>query len=128
MESRPRRLLAPDGEARARGGLHAAEQLARRWLLRGARAGGGGAVQRAAPYVPDPESPTGKSGWPADGTALWTRGSVPTANFITGPTYLLNWGVPTTDKFDAELARREAMEFTRLLLELSSAPKAQLAL
>jgi hypothetical protein len=79
------------------------------------------------PYVPDPESPTGKTGWPADGTALWTRGSVPTANFITGPTYLLNWGIPTTDKFDAELARREATEFTRLLLELSSVPRDQLA-
>jgi hypothetical protein len=79
------------------------------------------------PYVPDPESPTGKTGWPADGTALWTRGSVPTANFITGPTYLLNWGIPTTDKFDAGLARREAIEFTRALLELSSVPKQQLA-
>ena len=77
------------------------------------------------PYVPEPGSPDG-NGWPAEGTQLWTQGALPTTNYITGPTYLLNWGIPTTDKFDAALARRETIAFTELLLQLSSVPRSRL--
>ena len=77
------------------------------------------------PYVPAPGSPDG-NGWPAEGTQLWTQGAIPTTNYITGPTYLLNWGIPTTDKYDAALARREVIAFTELLLHLSSVPRSRL--
>jgi hypothetical protein len=77
------------------------------------------------PYVPAPGSPDG-NGWPAEGTQLWTQGAVPTANFITGPTYLLNWGIPTTDKFNSALARRQAIAFTQMLLRLSRVPRSRL--
>jgi hypothetical protein len=77
------------------------------------------------PFVADPESLDG-NGWPAEGTGLWTQGHIPTTNFIAGPTYLLNWGIPTVDKFDAALARRQAISFTQLLLELSHVPRSRL--
>jgi hypothetical protein len=77
------------------------------------------------PFVAAPGSPDG-NGWPAEGTGLWTQGHIPTTNFITGPTYLLNWGITTVDKFDAALARRQAISFTQLLLELSRVPRSRL--
>jgi hypothetical protein len=39
-------------------------------------------------------------------------GAVPTANYITGPSYLLNWGISTIDKLDIARMRREAISFT----------------
>lgn len=74
------------------------------------------------PYVTAPHSPDG-NGWPAEGTQLWTIGALPDANFITGPTYLLNWGIPTVDKLDIARMRREAMSFTEMLLALSHRPR-----
>ena len=38
--------------------------------------------------------------WPGEGQYLYGVGGIPTANYITGPTYLLNWGITTTDKVD----------------------------
>ena len=77
------------------------------------------------PYVPAPGSPDGH-GWPAEGTGLWTQGALPTSNYITGPTYLLNWGIPTIDKYNAGLARRETIAFTELLLRLARVPRSRL--
>jgi hypothetical protein len=77
------------------------------------------------PYVVASGSPDGH-GWPAEGTQLWTIGRLPTANYITGPTYLLNWGIPTTDKLDVGLMRRETIAFTEMLLALSRQPRARL--
>lgn len=77
------------------------------------------------PYIAAPGSPDG-NGWPAEGTDLWTVGAIPTANFITGPSYLLNWGIPTMDKLDVARMRREAISFTQLLLNLSRVPRADL--
>jgi hypothetical protein len=77
------------------------------------------------PYVPAPGSPDG-NGWPAEGTQLWTMGRVPTANYITGPTYLLNWGIPTLDKLDLGRMHGEAISFTEMLLGLSRRPTAAL--
>jgi len=71
------------------------------------------------PYVSAPGSPDG-NGWPAEGAQLWTMGALPTTNCITGPTYLLNCGIPTLDKLDVALMRREAMAFTEMLLTLPS--------
>ena len=77
------------------------------------------------PYTPAPGSPDGH-GWSAEGTQLWTIGALPTANYITGPTYRLNWGIPTIDKLDVGLMRREAIAFTELLLSLSRNPRERL--
>jgi hypothetical protein len=91
------------------------------------------AIKRAAddpasvlhPFTSAPGSPDGH-GWPAEGTQLWTLGALPTANYITGPTYLLNWGIPTVGKLNVGLMRREAISFTELLLQLSRTPAAAL--
>jgi hypothetical protein len=91
------------------------------------------AIKRAAddpasvlrPFTSAPGSPDGH-GWPAEGTQLWTLGALPTANYITGPTYLLNWGIPTLDKLDVNLMRHEAISFTELLLQLSRTPASAL--
>jgi hypothetical protein len=77
------------------------------------------------PFVTAPGSPDGH-GWPAEGTQLWTMGALPTANFITGPTYLLNWGIPTVDKLDVGRMRAEAIAFTEMLLALSRQPRSSL--
>jgi hypothetical protein len=77
------------------------------------------------PFVSAPGSPDG-NGWPAEGTQLWTMGKLPTANYITGPTYLLNWGIPTIDKLDVDQMRREAIAFTEMLLALAREPRAAL--
>jgi hypothetical protein len=77
------------------------------------------------PFVPAAGSPDG-NGWPAEGTQLWTMGAIPTANYITGPTYLLNWGIPTIDKLDVAQMRAEAIAFTEMLLRLSRQPRAKL--
>ena len=77
------------------------------------------------PYLKDPKSPDGGT-WPAEGEALWARAGIPTTNYITGPTYLLNWGIPTVDKLDVARMRAEAVSFTQLLLELSRVPRTKL--
>jgi hypothetical protein len=77
------------------------------------------------PFVATSGSPDG-NGWPAEGTQLWTMGAIPTANYITGPTYLLNWGIPTIDKLDLGLMRAEAISFTEMLMALARQPRARL--
>jgi hypothetical protein len=77
------------------------------------------------PYVSAPGSPDGH-GWPAEGTQLWTMGAIPTANYITGPTYLLNWGIPTLDKFDLDRMRSEAISFTEMVIALGRIPTKRL--
>jgi hypothetical protein len=77
-------------------------------------------------YVPNDRSPDG-GGWPADGVGLWADGHFPTANYIAGPTYLLNWGVPTVDKIDVGRMRRQAMAFTRMVIELGGVSREALA-
>jgi len=78
------------------------------------------------PYVATPGSPNG-FGWPGEGTQLWSIGHVMTMNYITGPTYLLNWGVPTLNKCDFNRMRREAISFTQMTLDLSLTPRSSLS-
>jgi hypothetical protein len=65
--------------------------------------------------------------WPGEGQYFWGEGRIPTANYITGPTYLLNWGVTTADKVDYDRMRRETIAFTQMLLDLSRVPASELA-
>ncbi len=78
------------------------------------------------PYVSVPGAPNGY-GWPGEGTQLWSDGHVMTMNYITGPTYLLNWGIPTVDKCDFALMRREVISFTQMVLDLGHVPAASLS-
>lgn len=87
---------------------------------------GHGPAQVLRPFVPAPGSPSGY-GWPGEGTQLWSDGQVMTMNYIAGPTYLLNWGVPTLDKCDIGRMRREAIAFTQMVLDLGSAPLVSLS-
>jgi hypothetical protein len=87
---------------------------------------GNGPAQVLRPFVPAPASPSGY-GWPGEGTQLWSDGQVMTMNYISGPTYLLNWGIPTADKCDVGRMRREAIAFTQMVLDLGSVPLASLS-
>ncbi len=42
------------------------------------------------------------------------------------PTYLLNWGVTTTDKVDLPRVRAQSIAFTEMILRLARTPRAQL--
>jgi hypothetical protein len=60
--------------------------------------------------------------WPGEGQHLFARGGMPTSNYITGPTYLLNWGITTTDKVNYNRVRAEAIAFTEMFLRLGRTP------
>ena len=57
---------------------------------------------------------------------LFAVGGMPTANYITGPTYLLNWGITTTDKVNLKRVRAEAIAFTEMILRLGRTPRGKL--
>jgi hypothetical protein len=92
------------------------------------------AALRAARFIPDrvmrPFSPNERSpdlrAWPGDGEGFWAIAGLPAANFITGPNYLLNSGISTTDKTDFAAARRQAIAFTELVLTLGRTPLEEL--
>jgi hypothetical protein len=73
------------------------------------------------PWLPHDESPNWVA-WPGDGQPFWAQAGLPSANFITGPTYLLNAGMSTADKTDFAAMRRQAIAFTELVLALGSTP------
>ena len=64
--------------------------------------------------------------WPGEGQYLFGIGGIPTANYITGPTYLLNWGVDTTDKVIFRRVRNEAIAFTDMILRLGRTSRSRL--
>lgn len=78
------------------------------------------------PLNPSAEGGADTAAWPGEGQYLWAQGRITTANYITGPTYLLNWGVTTSDKVDYDLMRRESISFTQMLLDLSRVPASAL--
>lgn len=65
--------------------------------------------------------------WPGEGQYFYGIGGLPTANYITGPYYLLNWGVSTADKIDFTRMRNEMVAFTQMQLDLSRVSKTDLA-
>ena len=64
--------------------------------------------------------------WPGEGEYLFARDGLADANYITGPTYLLNWGIKTTDKLDFERIRTQAVGFTEMILRLGRTPRQKL--
>jgi PA domain len=77
-------------------------------------------------FVLPPQNPenkgTGRVVWPGEGQYFWGQGDIPTINYISGPSYLLHWGVNTADRIDYERMRRESISFTQMLLDLSRVP------
>ena len=71
----------------------------------------------------DPNDPA----WPGEGQYLFAVGGISDANYITGPTYLLNWGITTTEVVDFNRVRAEAIAFTEEILRLGRTPADQLA-
>ncbi len=74
--------------------------------MRSAIVGGTGTVGAEAPNDP---------AFPGEGQYLFADGGMPVAKYITGPTYLLNWGITTTDKVNFNRVRAEAMSFTEMI-------------
>lgn len=79
----------------------------------------------ARPMNEKPDGPN-HAAWPGEGQYLWAEGRIPTANYITGPTYLLNHGITTTDRVDARRMRREAMAFAAMAVRLGRVPRRRL--
>jgi hypothetical protein len=75
------------------------------------------------PLYRNPHGADNYAAWPGEGSYLWkwsnSSGGVPDANYITGPTYLLNGDFKTVDKIDFTQMGREAIAFTQMLLSLS---------
>jgi hypothetical protein len=69
----------------------------------------------------DQRSPDGTS-WPGDGQGFWCIAGLPAANFITGPTYLLNGNMKVADFIDVAALRRQAIAFTDLVMDLTRVP------
>ncbi len=78
------------------------------------------------PLNPHASGEPDDSAWPGEGEYLFARGKIADANFITGPTYLLNWGITTFDKLDFHRMRAQAIAFTEMILRLGRTPRHQL--
>ncbi len=78
------------------------------------------------PLNPKASGAPNDAAWPGEGQYLYAAGGMPDANFIAGPTYLLNWGVTTTDKVDLTRVRAQSIAFTEMILRLGRTPRAQL--
>jgi hypothetical protein len=77
------------------------------------------------PYGTDSRSPDGLV-WPGDGEGFWTIAGLPSGNFITGPTYLLNGGMRVAQMIDIAAVRRQSIAFTNLILTLGRTPLTEL--
>ena len=78
------------------------------------------------PLNPDANGTADAAAWPGEGQYLYALGHIADANFITGPTYLLNWGITTKDKCDHAQVRRQAKAFTQEILRLARTPRRRL--
>lgn len=91
--------------------------------LRRGRAAPSGVLR---PLNPNASGAANESAWPGEGQYLFAVGGMPTSNYITGPTYLLNWGITTTDKVNFGRVRAEAIAFTEMILRLGRTPRRKL--
>ncbi|WP_446090326.1 M28 family peptidase [Acinetobacter sp. 1124_18A] len=96
-------------------------ELAKQWPVN-AKAG--------VTFVMPPLKPNGTYAedavWPGEGHYFWGAGGIPTINYLTGPAYLLNYGVNTVDFVDFELLKRETVAFTQMAIDLTHVPRSEL--
>lgn len=64
-----------------------------------------------------------EAAWAGEGQYFWSLARIPTANYITGPNYLLNWGISTADKIDYDRMWRQMISFTQMQLNLGLVPR-----
>ena len=93
--------------------------------LRRAKAAPAGVLK---PLNPNASGVADEPAWPGEGQYLFAVGGMPTSNYITGPTYLLNWGITTSDKVNFGRVRAEAIAFTEMILRLGRTPPPEAAL
>jgi hypothetical protein len=84
------------------------------------------AADAAPSAVLRPLSETSEPAWPGEGEYFYALAKLPDANYITGPTYLLNWGITTEDKIDVHRMRGVSIAFTDMTLALTRTPRDQL--
>lgn len=58
--------------------------------------------------------------FPGEGTYMYSLGNIPDSNYITGPYYLLNAGMPTVDKIDFGRMRAMSMALVNQTLEVAA--------
>jgi hypothetical protein len=78
------------------------------------------------PLNPTASGDPNDAAWPGEGQYLFANGGIPDSNFITGPTYLLNWGITTVDKANHKRIRAQAIAFTEMILQLGRTPGSRL--
>jgi len=86
---------------------------------------GAGAVLK--PLNPNGSGDATDSVWPGEGQYFYALAGIPTANYITGPYYLLSWGITAADKTDFDRMRKQMIAFAQMQLDVSSVSKAALA-
>ena len=86
---------------------------------------GPGAVLK--PLNPDGDGSARDAVWPGEGQYFYGLARITTANYITGPYYLLNWGVATAPKTDFDRMRAEMIAFAQMQLDISRLSKAALS-
>jgi hypothetical protein len=84
------------------------------------------AAEAAPSAVLRPLSEVSEPAWPGEGQYLYAGGGMPDANYITGPSYLLNWGISTQDKIDVPRMRAESIAFTEMVLALTRTAREEL--
>ena len=110
----PGAMFAPDSKALVDASFTA---------LRRAKAAPAGVLK---PLNPNASGVADEPAWPGEGQYLFAVGGMPTSNYITGPTYLLNWGITTSDKVNLGRVRAEAIAFTEMILRLGRTPRRKL--
>ncbi|WP_133491328.1 PA domain protein [Alcanivorax sp. 24] len=89
---------------------------------RASEAADAGPVIISAPLNPDADAGKHEAVWPGEGQYFYSHNKMSDANYITGPNYLLNWGVDTVEKTDFQRVHALMMAFTRMVLDLSEVP------
>jgi hypothetical protein len=80
----------------------------------------------AHPLAPHPSS-SQVAAWPGEGQYLWNSdAAIADANYITGPSYLLNAGIETVSRTDHARVRQGAIGFTQMALQLAATPRSRL--
>lgn len=87
-------------------------------------------AKAGATFIMPPLHPNGSyaedSVWPGEGHYFWGAGGIPTINYLTGPAYLLNYGLDTVDFVDFDLLHRQTAAFTQMTMDLTRVPRSEL--
>lgn len=94
-------------------------------MFKNADVGFGAVLKPLNPTSTDEEGPN-DAAWPGEGQYFYQIARIPTANYITGPYYLLNWGVNTVEKTNFTRMRKLMTSFAQMQIDLSRLSKESL--